>query len=376
MTANGVRLLSLGTVPLLLLLSPVPVAGQQEQGLNLRSRTFVAMPLVNNNPAMKTSFGGIGMVLFRPNRRDTIAPPSVIGGAGLYSTNGSYVFGGVGRFLLKEDRLRLLAFGGTARVNNDFAYDLDSTTIRLVYSELRSFFGGEAQYRIAGRLYGGVAYNGIWTTYQFERGTEEQNDFSRALFEYLGIEDNYVSSLGAALSYDTRDYQYYPTAGVNVEVRPKLFATFLGGDDQYVDIDYDARYYHGFTPNHVLVLRVSGGSAFGDVPFGGYQVYGGRSALRGYAMGKYRGKHLIAGQAEFRWTFYRRVGAVAFAGAGTVWGGESQSEEDVFARGLLPSVGAGLRFTLSTDKRINARIDYAFGVNGNDGLYLGIMEAF
>jgi outer membrane translocation and assembly module TamA len=93
-------------------------------------------------------------------------------------------------------------------------------------------------------------------------------------------------------------------------------------------------------------------------------------------MGKYRGKHLFAGQAEFRWTFAGRLGAVAFAGAGTVWGGESQSEEDVFARGLLPSVGAGIRFTLSTEKRINARLDYALGVNGNDGLYLGIMEAF
>ena len=100
------------------------------------------------------------------------------------------------------------------------------------------------------------------------------------------------------------------------------------------------------------------------------------AAVVGCAMGKYRGRHLVTGQAEFRWAFYRHLGAVAFAGVGTVWGGESQSEEDVFERSLLPRVGAGLRFTLSTDKRINARIDYAFGVNGNDALYLGIAEAF
>ena len=353
-----------------------PLAAQQEQGLDLRSRTFVAMPLINTNPAMKTSFGGIGMLLFQPTGRDTISPPSVIGATGLYSTNNSYVFAVPVRLFLREDRLRLMAFGGTARVNNDFTYDLDSASVRLVYSEVRTFLGAEAQYRLVGQLFGGLAYNGIWTKYRFTRGTDEQNDFTRTLFELLGIGDNYVSSLGLPLSYDTRDYQYYPTRGLSVDVRPKLFATFLGGDDQYVDIDYDARYYLGFTPNHVLVLRVSGGSAFGDVPFGGYQSYGGRSALRGYAMGKYRGRHLIAGQAEFRWTFYRRLGAVAFAGVGTVWGAESQSEEDVFERGLLPSVGAGIRYTLSKDKRINARIDFAFGVNGNDGLYLGIMEAF
>jgi outer membrane protein assembly factor BamA len=352
------------------------LAAQQEQELDLGGRTLVAMPLVNTNPAMKTSFGGIGMLLFRPGTRDTVSPPSVIGAAGLYSTNNSYVFAAPVRLFLREDRLRLLAFGGTARVNNDFTYDLDSTTLQLVYSEGRTFFGAEAQVRIVGQLYGGLAYNGIWTTYRFTRGTDEQNDFTRTLFELLGIEDNYVSSLGLPISYDTRDYQYYPTGGLSVDLRPKLFATFLGGDNQYVDIDYDARYYLGLTPNHVLVFRVSGGSAFGDVPFGGYQVYGGRGTLRGYAMGKYRGKHLIAGQAEFRWTFYRRFGAVAFGGVGTVWGGESQGEEDVFERGLLPSAGVGIRYMLSRGKRINARIDYALGVNGNDGLYLGIMEAF
>ena len=353
-----------------------PLLGQEAQELDLKSRSLVAMPLVNTNPAMKTSFGGIGMLLFRPQRSDTVSPPSVLGGAGLYSTNRSYVAAGVARLHLGEDRWRLLAFGGTARLNNDFEYDLDSLTIRLVFSEMRSFVGAEAQHRLAGALYGGLAYTGMWTSYAFDRGTDAQNLFAQLLFARLGIENNYVSSLGVPVSYDTRDYQYYPTSGIAIDIRPKFFATFLGGDNRYVDIDYDGRYYHGFTPNHVLVLRVSGGSAFGDVPFSGYQTYGGRAALRGYAMGKYRGHHTVAGQAEFRWTFYRRLGAVAFAGVGTVWGGESQSEEDVFARGLLPSVGAGLRFTLSTDKRINARIDYGLGVNGNDGLYLGIMEAF
>jgi len=375
MTRDFRNALTLGVI-LYAVLPPSVVVGQQDQALDLRSRTFVAMPLVNTNPAMKTSFGGIGMLLFRPNGQDTISPPSMIGAAGLYSTNASYVFGGAARMLLLEDRLRLMAYGGTARVNNDFEYDLDSATIRLVYSEVRSFMGAEAQYRLVGALYAGLSYSGLWTAYRFDRGTDEQNDLARALFQSLGIEDGYVSSLGAPLSYDTRDYQYYPTAGLSVDVQPRLYATFLGGDHRYLDIEYDARYYVGFTPNHVLAFRISGGSAFGDVPFTGYQVYGGRSDLRGYAMGKYRGRHLIAGQAEFRWTLYRRLGAVAFAGVGSVWGGESQGEEDVFERGLLPSVGAGIWYTLSKDKRINARIDYALGVNGNDGLYLGIMEAF
>jgi len=30
----------------------------------------------------------------------------------------------------------------------------------------------------------------------------------------------------------------------------------------------------------------------------------------------------------------------------------------------------------SREKRINLRLDYAIGVDGNQGLYFGIMEAF
>jgi hypothetical protein len=31
---------------------------------------------------------------------------------------------------------------------------------------------------------------------------------------------------------------------------------------------------------------------------------------------------------------------------------------------------------VSLEKRINIRLDYAVGVDGNQGLYFGIMEAF
>jgi len=159
-----------------------PLLGQEGQ-LDLKSRSLVAMPLVNTNPAMKTSFGGIGMLLFRPNGRDTVSPPSVIGAAGLYSTNNSYVFAVPVRLFLHEDRWRLMAVGGTARVNNDFTYDLDSASIQLVYSEGRTFMGAEVQARLVGQLYGGLAYNGIWTTY---RSTGSSGGCSSSTAERLG----------------------------------------------------------------------------------------------------------------------------------------------------------------------------------------------
>ena len=81
---------------------------------------------------------------------------------------------------------------------------------------------------------------------------------------------------------------------------------------------------------------------------------------------------MVALQAEYRRKVYKRWGAVAFAGTGSIWGNENNGEE-TFERTWLPSVGKiyGIK-----EKRINLRLDYAVGVDGNQGVYFGIMEAF
>ena len=84
---------------------------------------------------------------------------------------------------------------------------------------------------------------------------------------------------------------------------------------------------------------------------------------------------MVAVQTEYRRNIYKRWGAVAFMGTGSIWGNEENGEES-FERKWLPSAGLGVRFMASREKKINLRLDYALGVNGNQGLYFGIMEAF
>lgn len=55
---------------------------------------------------------------------------------------------------------------------------------------------------------------------------------------------------------------------------------------------------------------------------------------------------------------------------------DEDTGESAFQRDWLPSLGTGLRFMVSRAKKINLRLDYAWGVDGNQGLYFGIMEAF
>ena len=339
------------------------------------SKTFLVVPLISNSPAMDTGFGALGMYFFKAQKNDTISPPSVVSLYTIYTTNKSYIATPFGRFFWNEDKNRASIGLGGIRVNNDFNYDELDHDLRLVFSELRYFITLEYSKKVIGDFYLGVLYLGTQTNYKFDQGSAEENENARDFFEQNGITDNFVSSIGLNLSFDNRDYVYYPTKGFTFSVRPKLNADWLGSDNDYVDIDYAFSSFHTLNANKVLAFKLSGGFAFGDVPFDGYQNYGIRNSLRGYEAGKYKGKHMVALQSEYRWKFHKNWGAVLFAGSGSVWGNDNNGEEE-FEREWLPSGGLGLRFMVSKAKKINLRLDYAIGVDGNQGIYFGVMEAF
>ncbi|MGB5508440.1 BamA/TamA family outer membrane protein [Robiginitalea sp.] len=359
----------------------VSLSGQEQKEIardstfDEASKTFLAIPLITNDPAMDTGFGGLGLYFFRLDRKDEISPPSLVTFYAIYSTNNSYIFTPIGRFFWNEDKNRATVGFGTMRINNDFIYDELGNDLRLAYSEIRNFLTLEYSRKIIGEFYVGVLYLGTKTKYTFDQASDEVNDFTEEFFRQNGIEDNFVSSIGLNLSFDNRDYPYYPTRGFTFSIRPKLNAGWLGSENDYVDTDYNFAYYFRLKENMILAANISGGIAWGDVPFDGYQIYGVRNSLRGYEAGKYKGRNMIASQAELRWRFYNKWGAVAFAGTGSIWGNDSGGEEE-FERKWLPSAGLGLRYMVSKAKKINIRLDYALGVDGNQGLYFGVMEAF
>ena len=344
---------------------------------NKNSKTFLAIPVISNNPAMKTGFGGLGMYFFKVNKEDKVSPPSLISLYAIYTTNNSYILAPFARLFWNENKNRATFGTAFVRINNDFSYEGDDggEDVRLVYTENRKFFTAEFSKKVVGDFYAGLLYLGTITNYSFNNGSDEENEFTEEFFKQNGIEDNFVSSIGANLSFDSRDYPYYPTQGLSASVTPKVNTAWLGSENEYVAIDYRYASYHSFAENKILAIGVTGGFSFGDVPFDAYKNYGTRNSLRGYEAGKYKGRNMVAAQAEYRWRFYKRWGAVAFAGAGSVWGNDNSGEES-FERGLLPSAGVGVRYMVSKQKKTNIRLDYAIGVDGNEGLYFGVMESF
>ncbi len=199
----------------------------QDTIFNASSKTFVAVPLISNNPTMETGFGAMAMYFFKTNSDDILSPPSVVTVAGLYSTNSSYYFVPMAKLYWGENKNRATLITGTLRINNNFDYNFEETDLNLVFSELRYFLTMEYSRKVVSNLYLGLMYLGTKTLYKFDKGTDDENE-----------------------------------------------------------------------------------------------------------------------------------------------------GEESFDKNWLPSAGGGLRFMISREKRINLRLDYAWGVDGNQGLYFGVMEAF
>ncbi len=94
-------------------------------------------------------------------------------------------------------------------------------------------------------------------------------------------------------------------------------------------------------------------------------------SLRGFPAQEYLGKTSASAQAEARWTAWRTIGFVGFAGAGL----SRRSYVQAFEDDLIPSYGVGLRWMVLKSQRINLRIDYARSDN-QDAWYLSVGEAF
>jgi hypothetical protein len=170
---------------------------------------------------------------------------------------------------------------------------------------------------------------------------------------------------------DSRENLFAPRTGRLAQLSFARADRSLGSEFTYNRLRADIREYHSVGPHtfafHALVHGTSRGAPFDQVA-----LVGGGDIMRGYARGRYRDAWMGAVQAEYRSPIVRRVGAVMFAGAGSV--------DSTFARladaRRLATYGVGVRFQLDAGQRTAARADLARGSAGASGVYIGFNQAF
>ena len=249
-----------------------------------------------------------------------------------------------------------------------------------INNEYRDPLGGEADfstdvlaafaqvtYRIKGDWFLGI--QGIVSDVQYRPDTSQDGDY----LDRIGAEDTTSGGIGPVVSYDSRDNIHYPRSGTLVEAKGFYKPSSWGNEADYAIGDLAINHYIRLADDRVFALRFFGRTGSDDTPYSDKSRLGQGSDLRGFKSGEISGRTLLSGQVEHRWQLTDRWGVVAFGGLAKLW---DDDLEDLITEDLYYSVGAGIRFMINTDQKINFRIDAAVGNGDNKGIYVGIREAF
>jgi outer membrane protein assembly factor BamA len=177
--------------------------------------------------------------------------------------------------------------------------------------------------------------------------------------------------VGLVANWDSRDNTFAAQSGSYCQITTLFYRRAFGSDYSYDDIQIDARTFFGPWAGHVVAIQSTCVFINGSAPFQSYAKFGGANLLRGYFEGRYRDKHAVSLQAEYRIPVWWRLGLVGFAGMAQVAG---QIRRFGLHRFWFAG-GMGLRFALNPEEKINLRIDYGAGANSS-GVYFNITEAF
>lgn len=373
-------------ISLFLFLCTISLTGQAQMKLirkmlsNTKDTTRKAsfMPIPVFGYAQETGLElGVGVLYsFFVDRKDTTNRSSNFYGAASYSTKKTYNLTIKGDAWSKgnlyhaitEIRFRRMPFDFYGLGNNTHNADEDP----LVQEQIKLAFDLEKTF--VKNAYTGVSLG--FEDYQFEDRT------TGGIFDQdnriLGRTGGNVILVGLSQSYDTRNSNNYPTKGFFGRVTYQYAPDFFGGDNfNGSQIKLNLRNFWTVGPKFVLAAQGFYSTIQSkDTPFYMLQQLGSDALMRGYYAGRYRDKNLLAAQAELRYRYSNRFGAVIFAGTGTVWG-HSAFAMDTFK----PNYGAGIRYFFDPAKGLSVRLDYGIGEKRaneprQSGAYISLAEAF
>lgn len=361
-------------------------ATKKERKKKEKRGAIVAAPLPISSPALGTGIIPVVAYIFAMNKDDKITPPSLVGGAGLITDNGSRVLALGGDLYLQRGAYEVR----TAFLDGHLNYNFYGT------GEIAGNAGRKLAVVQTGRVYFGEGLRRLgWKFYLGPRiwfgHSEIVPDLGKSDSDHPDIPPTYlqtvVRAFGFRLQRDSRPNRFYPTSGTLIDLTSNFFyitsdsgvgsgtgngsASSPGGKSSFQTYRLTLNKYASLSQNQVLAYNLDLCAANGQAPYYGQCIFGTDNELRGYVAGRYIDRRMFATQLEYRLALPRRFGATAFGGVGEVaptTGAFSYSD-------LLPAVGAGLRYKLSTKYHVNLRLDIAQGRNGHTWS-MGVGEAF
>jgi outer membrane protein assembly factor BamA len=362
MLHNPLSLLT--TLAMLIAIAPTLAEEEPPGAEESKPQKWVAAPLVSSSPGFGTGGGAMVMRFYNPNKKDSLSPPSSLNAVGLYSDTDSYFTGLFNQSYLREDTWRLNLGGVHGKVNSEL--DIEG----LGQVDFATTFAGvflKSEWRTVGDIFLGFTLSYVATRYK------EGNELSSDYFDLYNVEDSENGSGGVSASYDTRDNIMFPYSGALASAKLNYYPESWGAVEDYMVLELDGNLYHEVLPRQILALRGYGRTVSEGAPFSALSTLGQRGDMRGYTPGERVAENLISAQTEYRCMFARKWGVVGFVGVAALY---DDSVVDVTSNEIFASGGIGMRYVLHEEHRLNFRIDYAWGEGDEEGLYVGVREAF
>jgi hypothetical protein len=330
---------------------------------------FVIAPLPISSPALGTGIVPVLGYIFPLSTRDKISPPSVIGGAGLVTDNGSAAFALAGDFYFREDTYRATAayFRGNLNYNlYGVGTDAGNADLKLPLKQTGQIFFAEFLRRIGWRFFLGPRFLSGDSIITIRSGGD-----AVPLPPDIGLRTS-LRAFGAHLLRDTRPNRFYPSTGMFLNFSADFFLEGLGSKYSFQSYRFSFSKYGSLGKKHVLAYNLAVCGTGGQPPFYGNCIYGTNNQLRGYTAGQYLDRYMVSTQLEYRLELPKRFGIVGFGGIGEVVPGGDQL---LRSKNFLPAGGGGVRFALSKKYHVNLRADIAVGKNSHTWA-MGVGEAF
>lgn len=335
----------------------------------LNQKGFLPIPILITEPALGYGFG-MAVAFFSKSIAEgtrpggNFVPPTIAGGAGFYTSGGSY--GGAGFLFMpfKDDHYRYVGALGAMSLDLDFfGFDPEGPlNDHPVAYNIDPWF---TFHRLQGRvretnLFVGVQYTLLRTKTSFE-GELPPGIAPREL-------DMDVGGLGAGLEYDDRDNLLDARRGMDLTAVATWYGPSFGGDDSFTLYDLQGLFYGQPTTKWGYGFRVDAGLSSGDPPF----FMKPWLSMRGLPATKYLNNAALLGEAELRYSLDARWTLLAFGGSGRVADAWSALSD---ASGVAAG-GAGFRYLIARQLGLGSGVDFALGPGGEFALYIQMGSAW
>ena len=336
--------------------------------------TFV--PALYYTPSISVGLAVMATGLYRLDKQDRAIPASDFSIYATASLTGFYRVGVKGCNIFRNNNQRIIynaEFYSQPVLFWGVGYDAAMANFSMRYLASRTIVDVRFSQKIVKNLYIGV---GVDYNYHFGRFGGKRYVAESDFLARLGGERAKYNATGISLfvEFDTRDVISNPQRGVYVGVQAKVRPKGMNNIGRTLwSGNFTANYYQRIWKGALLAFDLRGEFNSEGTPWVYNATFG--NTIRGYYAGRFNDLCAITLQAELRQRIYKRLGAVAWGGAGNVF----RNFRTFDWQHTLPTYGVGLRYEIK--KGVNIRFDYGFG--GRDhrgklihGAVFSINEAF